>query len=238
MTEDIYAGKDPVDLPRYTYKDAAKATGVAATTIRSWFRGQHWYKDTSAGFFRPVLCLPDPKDSRLSYNHLLEVHILRALRNVHEVKLDKVREAITLAEGEYNVPRLLISNQLHAAGGELFLQTYSTLVHLSRGEQRILQDLFADFLERITVEGALAHLRPFYPFPKNPALGGTEKLIMVSPFVQFGAAVLSRTGVSTATIHRRIVGGEAKESIVEDYGLQGAEFDEAYLYEKGLPAAA
>jgi uncharacterized protein (DUF433 family) len=230
LSEDIYAGKDPVELPRYTYRDAAKATGVAATTIRAWFRGQHWYGKRSVGFFRPVLNRPDPAESRLSFNNLLEVHVLRALRTVHEVKLDKVREAITLAEKEYDVPRLLISNKLHAGGGELFLQTYSDLVHLTKSHQAVMRELFTQFLERITVEGAHADLLPFYPFPKNPALG-TQKLILVSPFVSFGAAVISRTGVSTGTIGRRVIGGEEKASIVEDYGLQEAEFDEAVLYE-------
>lgn len=230
MTEDIYGGKDPVELARYTYRDAAKATGVPATTIGAWFRGQTWYKSGSAGYFRPVLERPDPSESRLSFNNLLEVHVLRALRTVHEVRLDKVREAITLAQKEYGVPRLLISNKLHAGGGELFLQTYSDLVHLTQGHQTVIRELFLQFLERITVEGAHADLLPFYPFPKNPALG-TQKLILVSPFVQFGAAVISRTGVSTATIARRVVGGEDKASIVGDYDLREAEFDEAVLYE-------
>lgn len=90
LTEDIYAGKDPVELPRYTYRDAARATGVPATTIGAWFRGQNWYSRGSAGYFKPVLERPDPEASRLSFNNLLEVHVLRALRKVHEVKLDKV----------------------------------------------------------------------------------------------------------------------------------------------------
>ena len=230
MTEDIYAGKDPVELPRYTYRDAARATGIAATTIAAWFRGQQWYSKRRTGFFRPVLAHPDPTDPRLSFNNLLEVHILRALRKVHEVKLEAVREAIGVAEKEYKVPRLLISNKLHTGGGELFLRTISDLVHLTRGHQIVMRDLFAQFLERITVEGAHADLLPFYPFPKNPALG-TQKLILVSPYVSFGAAVVSRLGVSTATIAQRVNAGEEKASIVEDYGLQEAEFDEAVLYE-------
>jgi uncharacterized protein (DUF433 family) len=231
LTEDIYAGKDPVELPRYSYRDAARATGVAPTTIGAWFRGQHWYSDTSTGFFKPVLQRPDADDPRLSFNNLLEVHVLRALRKVHDVKLDTVRQAITVAEKEYDVPRLLISNKLHTGGGELFLRTISELVHLTRSHQMVLRDLFAQYLERITVEGAHADLKPFYPFPNNPALG-TQKLILVSPFVSFGAAVISRIGVTTATIARRAEAGEEKASIVEDYGLQEAEFDEAVLYER------
>lgn len=230
MTEDIYAGNDPVELPRYSYRDAARATGVPATTIGAWFRGQQWYRRRTAGFFRPVLQRPDRDDPRLSFNNLLEVHVLRALRNVHAVRLEKVREAIGVAQKQYNVPRLLISDKLHAGGGELFLATYSELVHLTSGHQMVMRDLFAQFLERITVEGAHADLLPFYPFPKNPALG-TQKLILVSPFVAFGAAVISRNGVSTATIAQRVDAGEEKATIVEDYGLEEPEFDEAVLYE-------
>ncbi|MGH7560680.1 MAG: DUF433 domain-containing protein [Gemmatimonadales bacterium] len=230
MNEDIYTGKNPVDLPRYTYRDAGRATGVPATTVAAWFRGQAWHKGKSAGFFKPVLQRPDFKDPRLSYNNLLEVHILRALRTTHEVRLEKVREAILTAEQKYNVPRLLLSNQLHAGGGELFLSTYSELVHITIGNQTVMRDLFVQYLKRITVEEAETDLLSFYPFPKNPALG-TQKLILVSPHVAFGAAVISRLGVTTATIASRADAGEERASIVEDYGLQEDEFDEAVLYE-------
>jgi uncharacterized protein (DUF433 family) len=230
LKEDIYNGKNPVDLSRYTYRDAGRATGVPATTIAAWFRGQVWHKGKRAGFFRPVLQRPNFKDPRLSYNNLLEVHILRALRTTHEVRLDKVREAIVTAEHKYNVPQLLLSNQLHAGGGELFLEIYSDLVHISSGNQTVMRDLFVQYLKRITVESAETNLLAFYPFPKNPALG-TQKLILVSPHVAFGAAVLSRLGVSTATIASRVNAGEERASIVEDYGLMEDEFDEAVLYE-------
>jgi uncharacterized protein (DUF433 family) len=230
LDEDIYNGKNPVDLPRYTYRDAGRATGVPATTIAAWFRGQAWHKGKSAGFFRPVLQRPDFKDPRLSYNNVLEVHILRALRTTHEIRLEKVREAILTAQRQYSIPRLLLSNQLYAGGGELFLTAYSELVHLSSGNQTVMRDLFVQYLKRITVQEAETDLLAFYPFPKNPALG-TQKLILVSPHVAFGAAVISRLGVSTATIASRVNAGEERASIVEDYGLLEDEFDEAVLYE-------
>jgi len=33
--------------------------------------------------YAPVITLPDPHDKRLSFNNLLEVNVLRALRKVH-----------------------------------------------------------------------------------------------------------------------------------------------------------
>lgn len=230
MTENIYGDESPVGLPRYTYRDAARATGVPATTIASWFRGQTWYGKASSGYFRPVLQRPDPDTSRLSFNNLLEVHVLRALRNVHEVKLDKVRKAIETAEQEYGIQNLLISNQLHAGSGELFLRTYSELVHLSQSHQLIMQKMFDQYIQRITVDGAHADLLPFYPFPRM-ADNASERLILVSPFVAFGSAVVSRLGVSTATIAQRAIAGEPRDAIVADYGLLESEFDEAILYE-------
>lgn len=227
---DIYGGRDPVDLPRYSYREASKATDVPATTIASWFRGQVWYGRSGPGLFRPVLQRPDRRDSRLSFNNLLEVHILRALRRVHAVRLDSVRQAIQRATEEFKVPRLLLSNQLHAGGGELFLEIYSDLVHLSRSRQIIMKEVFTSYLQRITVEDAHADIFPFYPFPKSPDRG-SQKLILISPHVAFGAAVVSRTGVTTSTIARRLDSGEDRAVIVEDYGLQEAELEEAVLYE-------
>ena len=80
----LYGGLDPADVPRYTRVDASRATDVPASTIGVWAHGMAY--TTSRGTksrYAPVITLPDPHDKRLSFNNLLEVNVLRALRKVH-----------------------------------------------------------------------------------------------------------------------------------------------------------
>src|SRR4051812_3686134 len=104
----LYGGKDPRDLPRYSYSEAARGTGVPATTIATWVRGQPYNRKADRGFFRPVI--ERPGEGRLSFFNLIEVHVLRSLRTRHAVKLDHVRQAAAAAERRYRIPKLLLSD--------------------------------------------------------------------------------------------------------------------------------
>jgi hypothetical protein len=152
----LYGGKDPRELPRYTYREAARATDVPPTTIGAWFRGQTYQKKHSLGVFKPVLQRPDPNDTRLSFNNLLEVFALRSLREYHEVKLERVRKALDVAEQQFGIPRLLISSQLRASGGDLFLDSYFELVQLAPAIQHSIRSVLKQYLERIHFEEAHA----------------------------------------------------------------------------------
>lgn len=70
----------------------------------------------------------------------------------------------------------------------------------------------------------------FWPVGKRPATAD-RRLILVSPYVSFGAAIVERRGISTYAIKSRFEVGEDRAAIIADYGLQEEEFDEAILYE-------
>lgn len=231
----LYGGRDPRELPRYTYREAARATNVPPTTVGAWFRGQTYARKNSRGVFRPVLKRPDPNDTRLSYNNLLEVFALRSLREYHEVKLEKVRQALDLAEQQFDVPRLLISSQLRASGGDLFLDSYFELVQLSPAIQHSIRSVLKQYLQRIRFEDAPC----FFPTSRIPT-NVDQQLILVSPLIAFGRPVVERLGVSTAAVAERVNAGENPAAVMDDYGLRTDEYDEALAYESAFayePAA-
>lgn len=176
--------------------------------------------------YEPVIILPDSRDPRLSFNNLLEVNVLRALREVHEVQLRSVRLAIDTARKEHGIDRLLTDPRLRTSGGALFLDYYFDLVDLSNSKQIAMRATLAHSLQRIEVDGN----RPsFFPDPRymNPA----ERPIRVSPHVAFGNAILERRGISTHAVRSRVDAGEEKAAVIADYDLTEAEFEEAILYE-------
>lgn len=222
----LYGGSDPRDLPRYSYSEAARATGVPASTIAAWVRGMGYAIKGGKGFFKPVI--ERPGEGRLSFYNLIEVHVLRSLRTKHAVKLQHVREAAAVAEQEYNIPKLLLSEQLRFAAGELFLEHYGRIVQLSRAEQLALQGMLNSQLRRIEF-GAGGLPLDFSPLERVTLTG--RKLILVSPTISFGRPIVRRVGVTTRSIADRINAGESARDVCDDYGLEPDELTEALAYE-------
>jgi uncharacterized protein (DUF433 family) len=223
----FYGGSDPRELPRYTRIEAERATGVPATTIASWVCGYGYERKHDRALFTPVIRTPD-RSGRLSFNNLIEVHVLRSLRVKHDVRLDRVRKALAVAESEFGVERLLISDQLRFEAGMLFLDCYGTISELTRSQQLAIEGMFEANLKRIDFgEGGLP--RDFYPIERVTESG--RKLILLSPLVSFGRAIVKRIGVSTRAIADRLNAGESVEAVVDDYGLAPDELGEATAYE-------
>jgi uncharacterized protein (DUF433 family) len=226
----LYGGKDPRDLPRYTYPEAERATGVPATTVAAWVRGQTYPRKHDEGFFEPVIQRPNVEDKRLSFFNLIEVHVLRHLRrNSDPVKLRTVREARDVAQARYGIDRLLIHEDLRWSAGELFLATLSDLEHLSRSQQLVMKEILHDSLRRITFAGDKLPT-DFWPVERLTA-NVNKKLILVSPLIAFGRPIVKRVGVSTSAIAERVNAGETAEAIMADYRLDKAELEEALAYE-------
>jgi uncharacterized protein (DUF433 family) len=222
----LYGGSDPRDLPRYSYSEAARATGVPASTIAAWVRGMGYGIKGGRGFFKPVI--ERPGEGRLSFYNLIEVHVLRSLRTRHAVRLQHVRDAAAIAEREFDIPKLLLSEQLRFGAGDLFLEQYGRIVQLSRAEQLVLQSVLTSHLQRIEFgEGGLP--TDFSPLERITLSG--RKLLLVSPTISFGRPIVRRLGVTTRVIADRINAGETQRDVCEDYGLETDELTEALAYE-------
>lgn len=224
----LYGGVDPAEMPRYTRIDAARATQVPASTIGVWVSGMPYVsRKGKRGRYEPVITLPDRDDPRLSFNNLLEVSVLRALREVHEVQLKSVREAMLCAKRDHDIERLLIHPNLRASGGRLFLDYYFQLVELANSKQLAMRAILEHTLKRIEVDDQMR--TTFFPLPR--IMPRDSRPILVSPYISFGSAILERRGVSTYAIRARVDSGENKENVIADYDLTSDEFEEAIQYE-------
>jgi uncharacterized protein (DUF433 family) len=157
----------------------------------------------------------------------LEVNVLRALREVHEVKLQSVRVAMENAKQDQNIDRLLLHPNLTASGGKLFLDYYFRLVDLSNSKQLAMRSILEHSLRRVEL-GQDLRLK-FFPVPRY--MSRDARPILVSPYISFGNAMIERRGVSTSVIRSRFDAGEEKTAIIADYELGEDEFEEAILYE-------
>lgn len=226
---DLYGGEDPRNQPRYTFPEAARATAIPASTLRSWVVGQAYRRKHDQGYFEPVIRRPSTDDPRLSFTNLIEAHVLRALRTVHEVSLGDIRQAIEIAEGKFRIERLLTSPDLLTSAGQLFLDQYTYLLELTEGQQLAMRSVLIQFLQRVEFDDSRLPAE-FLPFERSPRNYG-RRIITLSPFVSFGRPLLRRTGVSTRAVVQRLEAGESVETVKADYALEDAEIEEAILYE-------
>jgi uncharacterized protein (DUF433 family) len=214
------------EAPAYTFAEAARYLRLPAPTVRAWVVGIENERQN----FRPLIRRPDPRDKRLSFNNLVEVHVLRALRTKHDISMALVRKALSFAERSCKIPRLLIHRDLMAGAGEVFLDRYTELISLSRGGQLVVRNTLLAHLERVVYDPAGVPLRlfPWGPIPSE----GDRRSVVLDPAIGFGRPVTKRGSISTAVIASRFDAGETLEDLAEDYDLSGTEVEDAIGFER------
>lgn len=223
-----FANPDRRDAPAYPLSEAAHYVRLAPATLRSWVAGRPYPTRGGKGFFSPLIRPADAKNSVLSFNNLIEAHVLRALRTEHGVSIKAVRDALRYAEHAFSIDRLLLRSELRASAGELFLDRYTELVNLSKSGQLAMRRMLEAYLQRVEWD----HDLPIRLFPFVTGELAVARSIAIDPALAFGRPVVYRGAISTAVIAERIDAGESVEALAVDYGLQTTEVEEAVLYER------
>src|SRR5256884_6186016 len=91
---DFYGGRDPREIPAYTFRDASKYLDIPLATLRSWILGRSYPIKSGTRRFKSIFYLPDKNRHLLSFTNLIEAHVLNALRKEHRIDLKKVRRAL------------------------------------------------------------------------------------------------------------------------------------------------
>ena len=218
------------DLPAYPLSEAALYVRVAPATLRSWVVGRDYPTRQGRRSFRPLIQPADRRSRLLSFNNLVEAHVLRALRTTHGTPIRAIRKALDFAQSELGIERLLLSRELCTDKRDLFLDRYGELINLSRSGQLAMRAVLESHLSRIEWKTASLPLR-LYPFVRTEALE-SPRHIAIDPNVGFGRPILRRRGVSTKVIVDRIDAGESIAELAADYELDPSEVEEAIVYER------
>ena len=145
-THTLYNGRDPRELPAYSIADAARFLDVPSATLRSWVAGRTYPRQDGVGSFERIISPADSQGTRLSFYNVVEAHVLCALRTTHAVPLRHIRPAIAYAEKSLGIRRLLLSQELHTAAGELFIDQLGQLVNLSKSGQLYIKQILSAYL--------------------------------------------------------------------------------------------
>ncbi|MCS6813216.1 MAG: DUF433 domain-containing protein [Cyanobacteria bacterium] len=231
---DLYGGHDPRDIPTYSIGYAARCLRIPAATIRSWTVGQTYPVAKGERFFQPLIPIADRKPRQLSFTNLIELHVLRAIRKHHQLKLSAVRQALDFIDQHFKIDHPLAREQFRTDGVDLFIDRYGEIINVSRQGQLDLRNSLNAHLERIQPDDSGFAIK-LYPFTRSDE-AHNPKIVVIDPRIAFGRLVIAGTGIPTHIIAERYKAGDSLQDLVDDYECEPSQIEEAIRCE--LPVAA
>jgi len=209
---DLYGGKDPRTVPRYAVGEAALYLRLPRATLKTWVHGR---VDQNGRQAEAVIKLP-ASSGLLSFQNLVEAHVLGAIRRQHGVSLQRVRKALRFVQRKIQQPHPLITVEFQTDGVDLFVKELGRLINASGAGQTEIDEAIRKSLARIDrdEEGVASRLFPF--------VRGTEgepKVILMDPKLSFGKPVIVETGIPVSVIVGRYRAGEDPNAIARDYRI-------------------
>ena len=128
---DLYGGKDPRTVPRYAVGEAALYLRLPRATLKTWVHGR---VDQNGRQAEAVIKLP-ASSGLLSFQNLVEAHVLGAIRRQHGVSLQRVRKALRFVQRKIQQPHPLITVEFQTDGVDLFGKELGRLINASGAGQ-------------------------------------------------------------------------------------------------------
>jgi uncharacterized protein (DUF433 family) len=225
----IYGGRDPIAVPAYSLAEASHLLHVAPATVRSWVLGRAYPTQSGTRHSRAVIDIADREQHSLSFRNLVELHVLSAIRLVHGVKLDAVRNAVRFLQREFGSQHPLADEEMQTDGKDLFVDRYGELVNVSAQGQLAMKDVLGRYLARIERDPLGVPVR-LYPFTTTRE-EVERRTVVIDPRVQFGRPCLRGTGTPTSVIAERYSAGDSIKVLAADYDRSIDDIEEALRYE-------
>ena len=224
-------------VPAYTKAEASRYLRIPHRTLHDWVSGNG---DTGRRQ-RPLVSIADPLQHLLSFENMLELHVLAALRHVHAVRMLVIRNALDYLQTKLSVARPLIDEQMHTDGKTILVHRLDQLIDAGHEGQTSMLELLDVHLDRIERDPSGIATRLFLFTRKSPrdrhSAESQPRTIAIDPAVAFGRAVIAGSRVSTAEVADRYKAGESITDLVQDYGRTAAEIEEAIRCEFNRKAA-
>ena len=102
------------EMPVYSIGEAARYLRIAPSTLTSWVKGRAYPVGGVMIPWPPLIPLADKQQPLMSFNNLVEAHVLKALRTRHGIPMRGVRTAIDYVRDRHGIDRLLLSDELRS----------------------------------------------------------------------------------------------------------------------------
>ena len=222
------------NVPAYSVADAARYVRMPMGTLRSWINGRSYSTQKGQQQFDPLIQRPNPNQPELSFANLVEAHVLRVIRETHQIKVDRVRKALDYLSQVFETDHPLIQHSFQTDGIDLFIDSMDRLVNVSRSGQLAMRETLKFLLTRIEWDdhGIASRLFPFIQ-----ADGDTAKILCIDPRISFGKPIIVGAGVPTASIVDLYEAGEEVETIAHEFNCTNEQVRAAIRFESSGLAA-
>lgn len=171
----------------------------------------------------------------LSFNNLLELHILSSLRHQHGLSLQRIRRALQELRRRLDAEHPLLDARFATDGIDLLLEETTDIINLSRSGQLALKEVVSLYLQRIKRDaGGRLHLYPFIGTAEQDA----PEPISLSPEIAFGRPVLAGTAIAASVIAGRFAARDSVSTLAEEYGVSPEIIEDAIRWEAPQTKAA
>lgn len=124
------AANGSMETPIYGIAEAAQYLRVPHNTLVYWVKG---------GGSVPPLIKPAKNDPpRLSFSNLLECYMLSSMRAIYDMRIPKVRRALTNLAKYVEHKHPLIEQAFRTDRRDLFIEHLGRTINLSKDEQALL----------------------------------------------------------------------------------------------------
>jgi uncharacterized protein (DUF433 family) len=217
-----------LELPMYGLAEGSLYLRVPMSTLDYWVFGR--------GKTPGLIAAASRRPRSLSFMNLLECHMLAAMRKIYNLRIPKIRRALTRLAGMNGYRHPLIEKPLFTDQRDILIREMDSVLNISRrnnfGQYEIPQ-IVDVFLERIEYD---KDTYKFYPFVRERSRN-EPKLIVINPNVGFGKPVIAGTGISTVVIASRFNARESIPDLAEEYGISTTQVEEAIRWETRAVAA-
>jgi uncharacterized protein (DUF433 family) len=236
---DMYGGKDPRRIAAYTTSEAARYLRIPERTLFDWSFG-YGYRLKSERRHMPALIKVANADRHLlSFTNLAELHVLDALRRVHQIQMRKIRQTVVYLTKEFKTDTPLVHQEMWTDGLSVFIEHYGDLVNASQEGQLAMRQLVEAHLRRI--ERDVTGIVRLFPLTRKRSGAGDmanePRIIAIDPQVAFGRPVITGSRIPTAEIAERFKAGESLKDLSSDFRRSIEEIEEAVRVELDLEAA-
>ncbi len=227
---DIYGGRAPQAVGTYSVTDAASYLQLAPSTVRAWVLGRPYPTRAGRRTSAAIVRLDDEKAQLLSFRNLVEVHVLSALRQHHNIRLDDVRRAVQFLRRQFGTQHPLAEQEMFAAGRQLFVKHLGHLINVSSEGQFAMEQMLETYLSRVERDRAGVPVRLF-PFASTGQTPRSSRVIVIDPTIRFGRPCIAGSGVPTSAVGDRYKAGESMDSLAKDFACTSEQIEEAVRYE-------
>lgn len=207
----IYGGKDPAEIPVYSFADVSTYLGVPRSTLRAWSGSKRYKVNGRVRTMRPLF-RPDPDTGFLTFNSFVEAYLITSFTRQFGVPLTRVRRALEHVGGR----RPLLDTQFHTDGVGIFVEQMGALVDASRGGQTAMREAVEDTLERVDFDATRRPLR-FHPWLDNVS---EPKVVSIDPRRAFGRPTIAGRSLKVDVVVDLLRSGETVETVAREYELE------------------